>query len=99
MPCLNGTRTVRRSGPESGRSVSAVTITSAPALDRWGPPWQELHHEDDHRDDEQERDEAPQGRGGDQTEEPQHSKSTQTVQSLGGSLPRRVEGHTSSSQG
>jgi hypothetical protein len=35
---------------------------------------QELNHEDDHRKDEQEMDEASQGIGGHQTEEPQHEQ-------------------------
>src|SRR5438552_11232025 len=35
---------------------------------------QELNHENDHRDDEQEMDEASQGIGGHQTEEPQHEQ-------------------------
>src|SRR5436853_381138 len=35
---------------------------------------QELNHEDDHRDDQQEMDEASQGIGGHQTEEPQHEQ-------------------------
>ena len=44
----------------------------AEPLHRWGSALYELNHEDDNRDDQQEMDEAPQGIGGDQAQEPQH---------------------------
>ena len=70
MPSLNVTRTVRGgSGPESGLSVRAVTLASAPALYRWGPTWQARHHADEPRADEPEMEAAPEGSRGDQAEE------------------------------
>src|ERR671925_242931 len=49
-------------------------IASASPLHRRGPTLQKLNHEDDHRDDQQEMDETPQGIGGNQAQEPQHQQ-------------------------
>lgn len=56
--------------PHAGKGE--VTITCVAPLYPRGPALYELYHEDDHRDKQQEMDEAPQGIGGDQAQEPQH---------------------------